>query len=71
MIVKRGKSFKKKGNRKGKGKIGKSNTQPKPKTGPKVKAPKEGVCFFYNEPDHWKRNYKLYLEDLKKKKEEW
>ena len=27
-----------------------------------------GNEFFYNELDHWKRNCKLYLEDLKKKK---
>ena len=59
--VQNGKGFK------GKGK-GKSNAQPKPKPEPKAKAPKEGVCFFCNEPGHWKRNCKLYLEDLKKKK---
>ena len=41
----------------------------KPKTKqPKAKEPKERQCFFYNEPGHWKRNCKLYLEDLKKKK---
>ena len=41
----------------------------KPKTKqPKAKEPKEGQCFFYNESGHWKRNCKLYLEDLKKKK---
>ena len=68
LMVKKGKSFKKKGNRKGNGKFGRSNAQPKPKTAPKAKAPKEGVCFFCNEPGHWKRNCKLYLEDLKKKR---
>ena len=41
----------------------------KPKTKqPKAKEPKEGQCFFCNEPSHWKRNCKLYLEDLKNKK---
>ena len=65
LMVQKRKGFKNKG--KGKGK-GKSNAQPKPKPEPKAKAPKEGVCFFCNEPGHWKRNYKLYLEDLKKKK---
>ena len=41
----------------------------KPKTKqPKAKEPKEGQCFLCNEPGHWKRNCKLYLEDLKKKK---
>ena len=41
---------------------------PNPKPEPKIKAPKEGVFFFCNEPGHWKRNCKLYLKDLKKKK---
>ena len=41
----------------------------KPKTKqPKANEPKEGKFFFYNEPSHWKRNCKLYLEDLKKEK---
>ena len=41
----------------------------KPKTKqPKAKEPKERQCYFYNEQGHWKRNCKLYLEDLKKKK---
>ena len=70
LMVQNGNGFKKKGKKKvkgkGKGKAGKSNAQPKPK--PKAKAPKEGVCFFCNELGHWKRNCKLYLEDLKKKK---
>ena len=69
-MVQKGNGFKKKGKKKGKGKgkgkAGKSNAQPKPER--KAKAPKEGVCFFCNEPGHWKRNCKLYLEDLKKKK---
>ena len=41
----------------------------KPKTKqPKAKEPKEGQCFLCNELGHWKRNCKLYLEYLKKKK---
>ena len=68
-MVQNGKGFKGRGKGKGKGKSkGKSNAQPKPKPEPKAKAPKEGVCLFCNEPGHWKRNCKLYLEDLKKKK---
>ena len=65
LMVQNGKGFKKKGKGKGKGK-GKSNAQPKPKPEATAKAPKEGVCLFRNEPGHWKRNCKLYLEDLKK-----
>ena len=67
LMVQNGKGFKAKAKAKGKGK-GKSNAQPKPKPEPKAKAPKEDVCFFCNEPCRWKRNCKLYLEDLKKKK---
>ena len=44
---------------------GKGQSKPKAK---KPKPPKEGVYFFCNEQGHWKRNCKLYLEDLKKKK---
>ena len=58
---------------KGKGGIGKGKAKPKDKVGPKSKgkAPKpkpqkEGVCFHYNKPGHWKRNCPLYLEELKK-----
>ena len=41
----------------------------KPKTKqPKAKEPKEGQSFFCNEPGHWKRNCKLYLDEVKKKK---
>ena len=61
LMIQNGKGFKKKG--KGKGK-GMPNAQPEPK----AKAPKECVCFFCNEPGHWNRNCKPYLEDLKKKK---
>ena len=58
---------------KGKGGVGKGKAKPKDKVGPKSKgkAPKpkpqkEGVCFHYNKPEHWKRNCPLYLEELKK-----
>ena len=58
--------MKRKGKGKGnKAKKGKGQSKPKAK---KPKPPKEGVCFFCNEQGHWKRNCKLYLEDLKKKK---
>ena len=58
--------MKRKGKAKGnKAKKGKGQSKPKAK---KPKPPKEGVCFFCNEQGHWKRNCKLYLEDLKKKK---
>ena len=78
MMVKncKGKDTKRKWVRKGKAKDNKKpkpNPSPdtkgkKPKTKqPKAKEPKEGQCFFYNEPSHWKRNCKLYLKDLKKK----
>ena len=67
LMVQNRKGFKNKGKGKGNGE-GKSNAQAKPKPEPKAKAPKEGVCFFCNEPSHRKRNCKLYLEDLKKKK---
>ena len=67
LMVQNRKGFKNKGKGKGKSKgkgKGKSNSQPKPK----AKAPKEGVYFFFNELGHCKRNCKLYLKDLKKKK---
>ena len=51
---------------KGKFKIKASKGLQKPKPKPKpAKPPKEGICFFCNEPGHWKRNCKLYLDDLK------
>ena len=59
---------------KGKGMNYKGFQKPKPKLKPKYKVesqakpPKEGICFFCNEPGHWKRNCKLYLDDLKKNK---
>ena len=58
---------------KGKGKNYKGFQKPKPKLKPKSKAksqakpPNEGICFFCNEPGQWKRNYKLYMDYLKKK----
>ena len=48
-------------------KAAKDFQKPKPKPQPKAKPPKEGACHFCNELGHWKRNCKLYLEDLKKK----
>ena len=74
LIVNKGKGMKK--IRKGKGKTHKGFQKPKPKLKPKPKSkaepqakpPKEGICYFYNELGHWKRNCKLYLDDLKKNK---
>ena len=72
LMVNKGKGMKRVG--KGKGKNYKGFQKPKPKLKPKSKAksqakpPKEGIYFFCNEPGHWKRNCKLYLDDLKKKK---
>ena len=58
--------MKRKGKGKGnKAKKGKGQSKPKAK---KPNTPKEGVYFFCNQQGHWKRNCKLYLEDLKKKK---
>ena len=66
LMVQKGEGMKNKGKGKGnKAKKGKGQSKPKAK---KPKSPKEGVCFFCNEQGHWKRNCKLYLEDLKKKK---
>ena len=66
IMVQKGEGIKRKGNGKGnKAKKGKGQSKAKAK---KPKPPKEGVCFFYNEQGHWKRNCNLYLEDLKKKK---
>ena len=66
LMVQKGEGMKIKGKGKGnKAKKGKGQSKPLAK---KPKLPKEGVCFFCNEQGHWKRNCKLYLEDLKKKK---
>ena len=66
LMVQKGEYMKRKGKGKGnKAKKGKGQSKPKAK---KPKPPKEGVFFFCNEQGHWKRNCKLYLEDMKKKK---
>ena len=66
LMVQKGEDMNRKGKGKGKkAKKGKGQSKPKAK---KPKSPKEGVCFFCNEQGHWKRNCKLYLEDLKKTK---
>ena len=66
LMVQKGEGMKRKVKGKGnKAKKGKGHSKPKAK---KPKPPKEGVCFFCNEQGHWKRNCKIYLEDLKKNK---
>ena len=66
LMVQKGEVMKRKGKGKGnKAKKGKGKSKTKAK---KPTPPKEGVCFFYNEQGHMKRNCKLYFEDLKKKK---
>ena len=67
LMVNKGKGMKRKGKGKRKVKVAKDFQKPKPKPQPKAKPPKEGACHFCNELGHWKRNCKLYLEDLKKK----
>ncbi|KAL8122773.1 hypothetical protein AgCh_010953 [Apium graveolens] len=71
MVGNKGKA-KGKGKWKGKKKIG-SDSTPMPKSGPKqALKPKGGVakgeCHYCKKDGHWKRNYPIYLEDLKKKK---
>ena len=74
LMVNKGKGIKKVGKGKGKTQKGfqkpKAKPKPKPKSKaePQAKPPKEGICFFCNEPGHWKRNCKLYMDDLKKNK---
>ncbi|KAK9088295.1 hypothetical protein Scep_027377 [Stephania cephalantha] len=75
-MVQKGKGMKKKG--KGKaivakaavGPVAKPVEQVKPQPAPSSKHPKEkeGNCHFCHAPEHWFRNCKLYLEDLKEKK---
>ena len=66
LMVNKGKGMKRMGKGKGKIKASKGLQKPKPKPKP-TKPPKEGICFFCNELGHWKRNYKLYLDNLKQK----
>ena len=66
LMVQKGEGMKRKRKSKSnKTKKGKGQSKPKAK---KPKPPKDRVCFFCNEQGHWKRNYNLNLEDLKKKK---
>ena len=51
LIVNKGKGMKMMGKGKGKIKASKGLQKPKPKAKP-TKSPKEGICFFCNEPSH-------------------
>ncbi|KAL4384608.1 hypothetical protein GQ457_15G016610 [Hibiscus cannabinus] len=60
---------------KGKGKkvakskgIGKTKPKGKEALKPKGGVSKDGKCFHYGKPGHWKRNFPIYLEDVKKAK---
>ena len=59
-----------KGKRKGVAEVGgtKPAAKPNPPPAKKAKTSKDAVCFFCQKPGHWRRNCKLYMEDLKKKK---
>ena len=61
-----------KGKRKGDAEVGgtKPAARPNPPPAKKAKTSKDAVCFFCQKPGHWRRNCKLYMEDLKKKKNE-
>ena len=56
---------KRKSKTKSKGKVGPKPKENDPKA-PKPKPQKDGICFHCNKLGHWKRNYPLYLEELKK-----
>ena len=42
--------------------------KPNPQPAKKAKPAKDAIFFFCQKPGHWKRNCKLYMEDLKKQK---
>ena len=70
LMVQKDKS-KAKGKAMGKNKKGqkpKGKSKPNSTLKPKGGVPKEGNCFHCGETGHWKRNCKIYLEELKKKK---
>ena len=60
----KGKANKKKDKANGKSNASSSSAALKPKGG----VAKEGECFHCKQPGHWKRNCKLYLEELAKEK---
>ena len=77
LMINKGREMKRKGKGKAKARVanrpnvqGRPKMQVRPQARPqhRPKAPKEGVCFHCNKPGHWKRNCKLYLDELKKKK---
>ncbi|XP_010549207.1 PREDICTED: uncharacterized protein LOC104820463 [Tarenaya hassleriana] len=65
LVMQSGKSSRKRPRRKGKG--NESAKKAKVTVFPKSK-PDKGECNYCHEVGHWRRNFNLYLEDLKKKK---
>ncbi|KAK9715043.1 hypothetical protein RND81_06G139200 [Saponaria officinalis] len=65
LMIHKGKSFKKQGSDKGKGKSKVNVAKFKPKPNSVKGKPSGDVCHYCSEKGHWQRNCKKYLEDLK------